>query len=444
MGKLTEFELKALTLADVGRRLIDDGSLTGKVRARRDKIIVSFEYRYRVAVGVRSVVCGTWPDNSLTAIRLTRDAKRLEVSRGGDPVEANRLTKLKVKVDLAKETERLEAEKARLAAEALTRRTVRQAIDTWYELALSRRQEPGQSEAKRALEKDILPTLGAVALGDVRRSMLLDLLDAVVRRGARILANRLFGDLNQFFTFCVDREWLSVHPLAGITRAKVGGDETPRDRALSEAEIRELSRKLSGAHLQLQTELALWIMLSTCCRVGEISQARWEHVDLEAGEWTIPAANAKNAKEHIISLSRFALDQFSALHQITGTSEWCYPAGNREGPICLKSISKQIRDRQRHTPLSNRTKATGALLLQDGEWTVHDLRRTGATLMGELGVSGEIIERCLNHAPSSRLVRTYQRHESREEKREAWRLLGARLEILTSENDNVVTLKRRA
>ena len=51
--------------------------------------------------------------------------------------------------------------------------------------------------------------------------------------------------------------------------------------------------------------------------------------------------------------------------------------------------------------------------------------------MGELGVNGEVIERCLNHVEANKLKRTYQRHELKREQLEAWELLGNRLCILT-------------
>lgn len=75
-----------------------------------------------------------------------------------------------------------------------------------------------------------------------------------------------------------------------------------------------------------------------------------------------------------------------------------------------------------------------------GGWTPHDLRRTGATMMGELGIMGEVIERCLNHVEGNKLKRIYQRHELKAEQREAWRLLGDRLALLQSADahENVV------
>ena len=57
-------------------------------------------------------------------------------------------------------------------------------------------------------------------------------------------------------------------------------------------------------------------------------------------------------------------------------------------------------------------------------------------MMGELGVMGEIIERCLNHVEPNKLKRIYQRQERKAEQREAWRLLGERLELLLSSNQD--------
>jgi integrase len=53
--------------------------------------------------------------------------------------------------------------------------------------------------------------------------------------------------------------------------------------------------------------------------------------------------------------------------------------------------------------MKNRAKATGALLLKGGAWTPHDLRRTGATMMGRLGVRLDVIEKCLNHVEQKRI-----------------------------------------
>jgi integrase len=439
-GQLTTAALKAVSEKDLGTILNDGGGLRGRVRRNRSgDITVQFEYKYRDGAKSRTTKVEQWPKRSLAEIRVIYREIQTGLSKGIDPIEARKAEKLETQLEQAQQIERQKQEIERLAAEAATRRTFSDAIDQWEKLELSRRKDNGK-EAMRAIDKDIRPILGDVALVDVKRSMIVDILDGVVQRGARVMANHLFGDLRQFFNFAITREWVEAHPLAGLTKEKIGGRQKERDRYLSEEEIVDLNKRLPAANLLGTTERAIWIMLATCCRVGELTQARWADIDTEQGEWFIPAGNSKNAKDHTVFLSEFAMDQFKALHTITGKTDWCLPSRDGKSHTNLKSISKQIKDRVRSEPLANRTNATGALLLAGGGWTPHDLRRTGATMMGELGVMGEVIERCLNHVEQNKLKRIYQRHELKAEQREAWRLLGDRIGLLlaSKEHDNIV------
>ena len=434
MGKLTVKKLESLSSSDIGKKLFDGDGLYGRVREQKTGLVVTFEYRFKLQGKERTTSCGKWPAKSLREVRKVRDEKRTQVEAGNDPVEQNKAKRLQKQVEHARKREAQVEELSRIAAEDAARRTFSDAIAQWEKLELSRRKDSGK-ETIRAFNKDVMPILGDVALVDIKRAMLVDIFDHVIERGSRTMANHLFGDLRQFFTFAITREWIESHPLLGLTKEKVGGRQTERDRYLSEEEIVELQQQLPDANLLHTTELAIWIMLSTCCRVGELTQARWEHISLKDGEWHIPAGNSKNAKTHTIFLSEFTKAQFQSLHAITGETDWCYAARDGKSHINLKSLTKQVKDRMRSEPLTNRTKATGALLLSGGSWTPHDLRRTGATTMGELGVMGEVIERCLNHVEQNRMKRIYQRHELKAEQREAWRILGERITLLLSFED---------
>jgi integrase len=88
--------------------------------------------------------------------------------------------------------------------------------------------------------------------------------------------------------------------------------------------------------------------------------------------------------------------------------------------------------------MSNRSSKSGSLILPGGKWTPHDLRRTGATMMTALGVLPEVAERCLNHLEENKVKRTYQRYSYHNEMKEAWRLLGERIELLTLQDASKV------
>jgi integrase len=190
-------------------------------------------------------------------------------------------------------------------------------------------------------------------------------------------------------------------------------------------------------------------MLSTLCRVGEMCMARWEHVDLQSGRWFIPKKNVKKKVSSFdVFLSPFALEQFRLLYEVSGDTEWCYPARNKKnGHVGVKSISKQVGDRQtmfkksrggaprqpmKHRPHNNGLVLAGGI---NGAWTPHDLRRTGATMMQALGVRLDTIDRCQNHVlKGSKVRRHYLHHDYAAEKREAWRRLGEQIRsILTGE-----------
>ncbi|MDH5709890.1 MAG: hypothetical protein OEY75_12320, partial [Hylemonella sp.] len=91
-------------------------------------------------------------------------------------------------------------------------------------------------------------------------------------------------------------------------------------------------------------------------------------------------------------------------------------------------------------PLSGRTKQVDALLLPGGQWRPHDLRRTGASMMADLGALPEVVERCLNHTEENKMKRIYQRARYEGPMRDAWRLLGERLELLSRKPGNVTLL----
>ena len=73
------------------------------------------------------------------------------------------------------------------------------------------------------------------------------------------------------------------------------------------------------------------------------------------------------------------------------------PQPEADAPIGRQALTRQFTDRQSPVDKKHRTQAKGTLMLDGGRWTAHDLRRTGATIMGENGVMSEVIERCLNH-----------------------------------------------
>ena len=121
---------------------------------------------------------------------------------------------------------------------------------------------------------------------------------------------------------------------------------------------------------------------------------------------------------------------------------FCHSKDNT-GPVCLKSFNKQLSDRQRtdEERMSNRSKAVDALTLPGGRWTPHDLRRTAASLMAGMGISGDVIDECLNHQIENRVRRVYIRDRREADQARAFDALGARLAGLVEQIESETNIR---
>jgi integrase len=476
MAKLTQRTLEAIRPDQTGTTIRDEGGLFGRVRAKADgAVTVSFYYRYRFDGKLKDFSCGTWPGDSLSAIRSARDGARSKVADGIDPAADKKVARHEQKESVAAKLAEIEAARTKAL-------TVNDLYDAWIVNGV--RRKDGNAELKRLFTTHVLPAVGRVAVRALTEDDVRDALRSLVERGIDRTAVVVYRSLRQTFAWAQLRQpWRALmvngNPLDLIEIEKVVSPDYDMDnqstRVLSPEEIAELRDLLQRAEddfanatnkrrarrpLEKATQRAIWIMLSTLCRVGELSMARWKDVDLATGEWFIPKANTKGSlADFQIYLSPFALVQFQALHAITGHSDWCFPSNEGESHIDTKSITKQIGDRQARfkkakdggprKAMKNRRNDDTLVLAggKNGRWTPHDLRRTGATMMQALGVPLDTIDRCQNHVlGGSKVRRHYLHHDYADEKREAWRLLGARLSEILQPDDqgNVVPLKRSA
>ncbi|HRD95856.1 MAG TPA: tyrosine-type recombinase/integrase, partial [Rubrivivax sp.] len=314
-----------------------------------------------------------------------------------------------------------------------------------------RGRKDGGEYIRQQFERRIFPALGDVAAADVRKADVLAVLDEVTTAGKLRTANVLLAALKQMFRFALAREIVERNPLDTISKRDAGGKENGRERALADDEIRALAAALPKANMHARSVAALWLILATGARIGETVSARWEHVDLDASTWHLP--ETKNGRDHTIHLSAFAISQFRALAELKEADKygkplpWVFPNTAGDGPVCIKSFGKQLADRQRppERRMQHRSKQTQSLALTGGRWTAHDLRRTAATLMAKLGISGDVIDECLNHVIESRVRRTYIRDRRPEEQARAFDAVGARLAALIYRQDeasNVVPMDK--
>lgn len=466
MSKLTAKELQALKEQDVGTIIRDEGSLSGRLALRKKGLAIPFYFQFRWEGIYTRFSCGTWPNKSLTEIRKERNEARDLVAKGINPNENKRVKKAELKAELAAQLEEADQQKS----EALTLLDLAQ---EWLRDGVARKD--GNAELRRKFAKDLYPVVGSKIISTVSDHDLRSVVRSVMARGATRQAISLYSDIVQMFGWAQKRQpWrvllVDGNPaeLVEINKLIPSDYQEERTRILTSSELQELHQrfqkmtadyaalpageKYDGIRpLKSESQLALWICLGTLCRIGELLQAEWKSVDLERHTWFIPSGNVKGSRrkkqDHHVFLSPFALHFFQDLNARTGHSQWCFPNKQDDGHVDVKVVSKQVGDRQarfKNRIALSRRRHDDTLILaegQNGDWTPHDLRRTGATMMQALGVSLDVIDRCQNHVlAGSRVRRHYLHHDYAEEKKRAWNLLGDRLsEVLSATYEHTPT-----
>jgi integrase len=220
-------------------------------------------------------------------------------------------------------------------------------------------------------------------------------------------------------------------------------ETTPRERVLGADEVAAFWRALPDADMRESTRRILRLCLVTGQRVGEVSGMALAELDLDKTIWTIPPDRAKNKTEHVVPLSDMALgiirDQLAdnatlAARKGREAPAWIFPGPGARAPVTGHAIAKAVK----------REEAKDRTIFGLPAFTPHDLRRTMATHMEELGVSPFIIGHVLNHVSitkASVTSRVYARYDYGREKREALELWAARLAGIVAGGADVTPLR---
>lgn len=370
MAKITAQQVANLRPSTAMQRVQIDTGLQLRIATSGVKTWV---VRYTVNGKVRDYrfpkIYGVVSDNAHMSLADARgEAKRiLSLAREGIDfqVQAHKEREQAEKVAAAAQTTNEEKE----LAEKRDCLSVRDLFDSWIRDGVRRQND--NAELKRQFNADILPRIGAHQVRFLTEHHVRAMLRAIVDRGVDRTAVMIKDELTQMFAWAEKRQpWRKLlvdgNPMDLIEIEKIvrtGFEiDSQRTRVLSAEEICELHAALSTMQtnydnspdkrfgrqpLAPTTQRAIWIMLSTLCRVGEMPMAKWEHVDFKLAKWFIPKENIKDKIASLdVFLSPFALEQFQLLKELTGHTDWCFPARDKHSHLDVKPITKQIGDRQ--------------------------------------------------------------------------------------------------
>jgi integrase len=380
-----------------GRLEITDARCPGLVLRVTDKGVKTFAFKYWSTAQRKAVrlTLGKYPDLTLAGARRQAEVRRHASEDGRDP----------------------HAEKSAGVAEARGAATFDEAADLFMNEYSKPRKASWKGDAHYL--KHVRAKWKGRRADSITDDDAAELLDGIAA-GSPVNANRTQSLLHKMFAWLKEpgRKVVKVNPLAGMPRR---GKEVPKDRVLTDAELRTFWRGLDDPELPAErpVALALRFILLTMARPGEAAGALRDELrgleDGEDAEWHLPATRTKNRRAHIIPLSSSAKSIiFEAMPE--GCPVVFRSVFEARASVARNSLSQALTEIRTHLKLAH--------------FTPHDLRRTAATIARRAGAPRSDVKAMLNHAERD-VTGVYDLYEMLAEKRGVAAILGSEIIRLT-------------
>jgi integrase len=322
-------------------------------------------------------------------IRGTPKMRRLSLGRTTDVSLEQARERANELTGAARQGRDLIGEEGEARDAAASRITVASLIDLYL-----RRRVIGQLRTAKGIESRLKRTLAPILqrhAADICRRDIRELLNAMVDQGKGREAEKRRQVCTAMFRWALSQDIVEADPTAGL---EVYDRGTPRDRVLAVEEIETLWRWFDSGSLSLDAADILRLELLIGARCGEISGLRVEEIDRQKWTWTLPAGRSKNGRQRvtpIVGLAREMLEQ-----RLSGVEK---------GPVFLLEKGVVVTSAHiGHYLLTRRTTLPIAV------FTSHDLRRTFATMLAEMGIALDLVAAIVGHESGGKDTRTLVRH----------------------------------
>jgi integrase len=388
---LTNTLVRSAKPKDKTFKLFDSGGLYLEVNPTGGKW---WRWKYRFGNKEKRLSFGVYPDVSLKAARERRDAARKQLASGIDPGEARKAEKT-----------------AQAGAESF------EAIAREWHAKFSVGWESKHSERTlRRIERNVFPWLGKRPISEIKAPELLAVLRRIESRGALETTHRVMQNCSQVFRYAVATGRAERDPTGDLRGALPPNKEKHHASIIEPKGVAELLRAIDAYQGYFVTKCALRLAPLVFVRPGELRRAQWREIDLDKCEWRIPAARMKMREQHIVPLSRQAVEILRELEPLTNRQFPSRPNGPR---YVFPSARTYERSMSENAILA----ALRRMGYVNGEMTGHGFRSTASTLLHEQGWNHQVIERQLAHAERNAVSAAYNFAEHLPERRkmmQAW------------------------
>jgi len=378
-----------------------------------------WRWRYRrPVVGTENMLgLGIYPEVKLAQARQRREEARALVAQGIDPGAQRKAEKA------------AGAERAANSLEVVTR--------AYQEMKAGQRTKGTSDRCKAWMETHVFPYVGARPVAEIEAPELLACLQRLVKAGKLESADRIRSELSAVFRYAIAAGIAKRDPAHDLRGALPKATKRHFASITDTGQIADLLRAMDDYTGDPVTLAALRLSPILFQRPGEIRQMEWIELDLDAGEWRIPAAKQKLSRAekenprtpaHVVPLPSQAVAILRDLHSLTGRSSYVF-AG--------KVSSKR--------PMSENTvrQALRRLGYGNEQMTPHGFRHMASTRLNEMGWNPDAIERQLSHRDGNKIRGTYNQAQYLAERRKMMQAWADYLDGLRT-GANVVPLRSKA
>lgn len=364
INKITDKQLKAINGKPYkGSSVIADGAgLSVRISSKGS---ISWVYRYRLGgrnTNPKWVGLGNYPETTLKQARDKRNQCREWLDNGKDPA---------IEIQLAKDKREKPV-------------SVLDALEYWLvEYASEHRKNVDKHRAQ--FERHIYPYIGSLPLEQVSTQMWVKCFDRIRKgiagkqKAAPVAAGLVFQGCKQALVFCRKRGFAVSHSLDDLILSDVGKKQAKRDRVLTETELNSLLEYIQNPKFPEYYRNMLLLLIIFGARTQEVRLSTWSEWDFDSLLWTVPKANSKTEEMIIRPIPDSLLPWLLSLK--AKTEKTGYVLGGLKASEAVSMYGRQLWKKLEHSEA----------------WTLHDLRRTMATRLNDLGVYPHVADHLLGH-----------------------------------------------
>jgi len=376
---LSDTEIRHAKPRDKEYSLADGKNLYLRIHPKNGKYWILNYYR-PTSKKRANISLGIYPEVSLAGARKKADELRAALAEGIDP-QAHREDK-----------QRAQAEQYANTFEHIARK--------WLTLKETTISPVYYEKITGRLEKYIFPKMGKTPIHKVTAVTTIEIIQPLANDEKLETVKKICRWVNEIMVHAVNTGVAHANPLAGIGKA-FRAPKVTHLPTIPPDELPAFMYAIQHSNTKLVTRCLIEWQLHTMTRPAEAAGTRWDEINFEKREWTIPAERMKNKKIHIVPLSTQALKLLEVLKPGSGHREHVFPSDHNP----RRSANSQSANR------------AVARMGYHGKLVSHGFRALASTTLNDNGFDSDIIEKSLSHIDKNSIRAAYNRAQYLERRR---------------------------